>query len=464
MTARSFFGTSGLIYEMKLHDALSVGFAHLTENRLRSGLSILGIFIGIASVLCMMAIGDGAKLLIEKDIEKLGGANQVHFRTRTSIWKRGRLVKITTERFTLSDVDAIVSECPDVLFVLPKNESYRVTITSQQGGLSRTYVEGVTADYAEGMHWDVQYGRFLTREEIDTAAQVCVLGAEAAIDLFGTLAAVMVETADVLKDFMMAPTQMGMQMHMLGAMFAPHDKITLMAMTSYQQRHMVMQGAHHHKEGHHLHPVGSHEMSSAGIGDTKLEALLTLWKKPDLTLLGNMGVSLPTGSIGQTGENAQLLPYSMQLGTGSFQAHPGLTIFGYHSNWSYGSQLRGGFPLHSNGSYYRHGNTFAATVWGARRINDWLSLSGRLLFSHDGDMQGRHPDLNLKLSPSHRSDFRSGTTVAIAFSSNLMVATGSLAGHRLAVEWMLPVYQNLSGIQLKNRWRLLLGWQYALHL
>jgi len=49
---------------MKLHDAIAVGFAHLTENRLRSGLSILGIFIGVASVLCMMAIGDGAKLLI----------------------------------------------------------------------------------------------------------------------------------------------------------------------------------------------------------------------------------------------------------------------------------------------------------------------------------------------------------------------------------------------------------------
>ena len=175
---------------MKLHDALSVGFAHLTENRLRSGLSILGIFIGIASVLCMMAIGDGAKLLIKKDIEKLGGANQVHFRTRTLIFRRGRIVKITTERYTLSDVDAIESECPDVLFVLPKNESSRATVTSRQGGLSRTYVEGVTADYAEGMHWDVQYGRFLTREEIDTAAQVCVLGTEAAIDLFGNIDAV----------------------------------------------------------------------------------------------------------------------------------------------------------------------------------------------------------------------------------------------------------------------------------
>ena len=175
---------------MKLHDAIAVGFAHLTENRLRSGLSILGIFIGIASVLCMMAIGEGAKLLIEKDIEKLGGANQVHFRTRAIIFKRGRIVRVTTERYTLSDVDAIASECPDVLLVLPKNESPRAIIKSRQGGLSRTYVEGVTADYADGMHWDVEYGRFLTREEIDTAAQVCVLGAEAALDLFGNIDAV----------------------------------------------------------------------------------------------------------------------------------------------------------------------------------------------------------------------------------------------------------------------------------
>ena len=51
---------------------------HLTENPLRTGLSILGFFIGIASVLCMMAIGDGAKLLIEKDIEKLGYAQRAH--------------------------------------------------------------------------------------------------------------------------------------------------------------------------------------------------------------------------------------------------------------------------------------------------------------------------------------------------------------------------------------------------
>lgn len=62
---------------MKFHEAIAAGIRHIQENKTRAGLSILGIFIGIASVLCMMAIGDGAKQIIADDIEKIGGANQV---------------------------------------------------------------------------------------------------------------------------------------------------------------------------------------------------------------------------------------------------------------------------------------------------------------------------------------------------------------------------------------------------
>ena len=273
------------------------------------------------------------------------------------------------------------------------------------------------------------------------------------------------ETPDVLKDFMITPTQMRMQMHTLGAMFAPHDRITLMAMTGYQQRNMEMEGAHHHKEGHHEHAVSTHEMSSAGIGDVKLESLLTLWKTDHLNLIGNIGVSLPTGSIARIGVDGRVLPYPMQLGSGSFEGMSGVTLFGYHGHWSYGSQLRGTFPLHTNANEYRHGNTVTATAWGARRVNDWLSLGGRLLFSQSGHITGNHPDLNLNMSPSHRPDFRGGTRLDVAVSSNLIVPSGNpLEGQRLAVEFQMPIYQNLTGTQLKNRWRLILGWQYAFRL
>ncbi len=70
---------------MKLYDAIAAGVLHIFQNRLRAGLSILGICIGIASVLCMIAIGKGTKKIIADDIEKLGGSNQVQFWTRTSI-------------------------------------------------------------------------------------------------------------------------------------------------------------------------------------------------------------------------------------------------------------------------------------------------------------------------------------------------------------------------------------------
>ena len=76
---------------MKFHEAIAAGIGHIQENKTRAGLSILGIFIGIASVLCMMAIGDGAKQIIADDIEKIGGANQIQFWTRQSVWRRGRL-------------------------------------------------------------------------------------------------------------------------------------------------------------------------------------------------------------------------------------------------------------------------------------------------------------------------------------------------------------------------------------
>ena len=170
---------------MKFRDAITAGIAHLAQNKLRAGLSILGIFIGIASVLCMMAIGDGAKLIIARDIEKLGGANQVQFWTRTSIWKRRRFVRRTTERYTLEDALTIEAEGPDVLYVLPKHEGYETFVTSRNGNQARPLLEGVTADYAHGMSWELQTGRFLSEGDIGNAKQVCVLGATTAAELFG---------------------------------------------------------------------------------------------------------------------------------------------------------------------------------------------------------------------------------------------------------------------------------------
>jgi putative ABC transport system permease protein len=172
---------------MKFHEAIAAGIGHIQENKTRAGLSILGIFIGIASVLCMMAIGDGAKQIIADDIEKIGGANQIQFWTQTAGWRRGRRYP-TTERYTLEDAPAIEAECPEVTGVLPRNRRNNTFVTSPLGGQFRgADLEGVTADYAELLRYELQAGRFLSENDIDNATQVCVLGANVVEELFGNV-------------------------------------------------------------------------------------------------------------------------------------------------------------------------------------------------------------------------------------------------------------------------------------
>ena len=61
---------------MRIVEGISIGISAIRSNKMRSLLTMLGIIIGIASVLAMIAIGDGAKEIVRQDVQKLGGANQ----------------------------------------------------------------------------------------------------------------------------------------------------------------------------------------------------------------------------------------------------------------------------------------------------------------------------------------------------------------------------------------------------
>ncbi|MYB96012.1 ABC transporter permease [Candidatus Poribacteria bacterium] len=170
---------------MKFYDVLTSGVVNIYQSKLRASLSILGILIGITSVLCMIAIGEGAEKIIADDLERLGGANHVRFSTRTATYRYGRR-HATTERYTLADASAIEAECADVTGALPRNWRSRILVTSHKGGETRhATLEGTTADYALLMHWKLRDGRFLSENDIDNATQTCVLGTNVAIELFG---------------------------------------------------------------------------------------------------------------------------------------------------------------------------------------------------------------------------------------------------------------------------------------
>ncbi len=270
------------------------------------------------------------------------------------------------------------------------------------------------------------------------------------------------ETADVLQDYMLAPKHMITSTQMYSAIYVPHDHITLMAIMNYHERIMQMEGSYQQQGGHQKQPVGIYNIDSEGFGDVKFDALLTLLKKEHFTLTGNIGISLPTGSIAETGDDGEVLPYPMQLGSGSYEARPGVTLFGTKEDWSYGSQLLSSLPLHQNARKYRHGNTFTVTAWSTQRVNNWFQFGGRLLFSHKAAFSSSDPELNQNRSPIHQIDSQGNTQLDIAISTDFMIPTGvPFQQNRLAFEIQIPVYQNLTGIQLINRLQFTAGCQFV---
>ena len=270
-----------------------------------------------------------------------------------------------------------------------------------------------------------------------------------------------VSTSDALRHFTVVPVEMTMQMHMFGLMFAPHDRVTLMAMTSYRDNVMQMQGGGTHAHIHSGNDV--HRMESAGFGDTTLSGLIPLFHSQSMVVLLNAGISIPTGSIEAEGGNG-ILPYPMQLGSGCFELMPGVTFYAVQSNWSFGAQTRTSIPMNENNRGYRQAPMTVSTLWAAHRLNDWLSVSIRPLFESWGNIAVEDRTLNREVAPTMDARLQGGARGSLLVGSNLVIPNrlGSLlAGHRLALELRFPIYQHLDGPQMALDWSVVAGWQYA---
>jgi hypothetical protein len=256
--------------------------------------------------------------------------------------------------------------------------------------------------------------------------------------------------------FLITPTKMTMDMHMLGMMYAPTDDVTMMLMVPYIKNSM----------DHRMRTGTTFTTGSDGIGDVKLTGLyrLFVWGRQQIHM--NLGLSFPTGSINEkdnTPAGNVRLPYPMQLGSGTYDLLPGLTYLGQDdTRWSWGSQLSGVVRLQSeNDNDYHLGNRINATGWFAYMLNDWWSTSLRVDGQAWGDIHGADPKLNPNVIPTADPNLRGGKRVDLLAGVNFYTRSGTFKGNRLAVEAGYPAWQNLDGPQLKTRWTITAGWQYA---
>ena len=172
---------------MRLIEGISIGLAAIQANKMRSLLTMLGIIIGIAAVLAMIAIGDGAKEIVMNDVEKLGGATRITLYHTSYKRENNRWIRIrSNEYMKYEDAQAIEAECPSVSSVAARIPDWRNVLIQGPGGSEiRAGYNGVDANYQNAMKWGLREGRFITDEDVQNATKICVLGDEITFELFG---------------------------------------------------------------------------------------------------------------------------------------------------------------------------------------------------------------------------------------------------------------------------------------
>jgi putative ABC transport system permease protein len=166
---------------MKTLNILLSAFRALQRNKMRSFLTMLGIIIGVAAVIAMLAIGQGAEYSVKEQIESLGtNVLMVFPGAQQQAGVRGGAGSVTT--LTEEDALAIARECSAVQYISPGTFSGGQVIA---GNLNwSTSIQGVSSDYLEIRQWTVEYGNFFTEQDVKSATKVCVLGKTVADNLF----------------------------------------------------------------------------------------------------------------------------------------------------------------------------------------------------------------------------------------------------------------------------------------
>jgi putative ABC transport system permease protein len=156
----------------------------LGKNKVRTGLSILGIVIGIAAVIAMVAVATGAQRKVEREIAAIGD-------DWLTIWFMGanrggvHREQATPPNMTRDDAEAIERECSAVRAASPTNRVPAQVIS--QFGNYRTGVMGVYPSFFDIRRWNCTVGRLFGNDEMQMRAKVCCIGLSSAKELFGAV-------------------------------------------------------------------------------------------------------------------------------------------------------------------------------------------------------------------------------------------------------------------------------------
>jgi putative ABC transport system permease protein len=154
----------------------------LLRNKMRSILTVLGITIGIAAVICVVAIGNAGQARVEEQLNNLGD-NLVWIEAGGRAVNGVRTGTHGTKTLTYADAMAIKNQIPLIKSVTPNVDGNVQIIYGNQNWFTR--YRGISPEYFDIKRWTVDQGAVFSQEDVDRAADVCVIGRTVREQLFG---------------------------------------------------------------------------------------------------------------------------------------------------------------------------------------------------------------------------------------------------------------------------------------
>jgi len=174
---------------MKLLDSFRSALQSIIVNKLRSALTMLGVIIGVASVIAMVAVGNGASAQVQATILSLG-SNLItvtpQFATQDTLKGAGAQAQNLTE----ADMRSLQEQLGASIKAIEAEQGAGRWQVTAAGTNWNTNVTGVTEEYPAVRDWNLQAGEFFGASDMNISAQVAVLGATTAVTLFGDTDAV----------------------------------------------------------------------------------------------------------------------------------------------------------------------------------------------------------------------------------------------------------------------------------
>ena len=166
---------------MRIVNSAKIALKALKVNRLRSGLTMLGIVIGVAAVISMVAVGSGATARVQEQIASIG--SNLIIVLSGSVTQNGiRLGAGASQTLTEDDANVLRAECPAVAAVSPTVRGGAQVVFGNNNW--STSIQGVTPDYLQIRDQAVASGVPFTTQDVDAAAKVALLGRTVALNLF----------------------------------------------------------------------------------------------------------------------------------------------------------------------------------------------------------------------------------------------------------------------------------------